>query len=73
MNCKLESDIETMITRRILAYHELLIKTNQIKRVSLSGPFANHLLSHCIHSERKHLYDQPEGLALPKDDPLPPN
>uniref|UniRef100_A0A6H1ZS85 Uncharacterized protein n=1 Tax=viral metagenome TaxID=1070528 RepID=A0A6H1ZS85_9ZZZZ len=63
MNATLKSEINALITTRILAYNSLLIETGQIKTVELKGPSATPTFSRCIQSEHTHLDAPLEGLV----------
>ena len=65
------SDVEAMITNRLVAYHQGLIRKGQIHHVDEECPSAIHQPSHCIQSEHTHRGVQQEGLVPPQCDPLP--
>lgn len=48
----LKAEINTLITRRILQFRDILIKTGQIKGVGVPGPPVNPPTSRCIQSGR---------------------
>ncbi len=53
LNKELKSEIESLITHRILLFRQILIDTGQIKDVPAPHPKANHLISHCNQTENK--------------------
>jgi hypothetical protein len=54
----LETEVDAMITRRILRYHQSLIDNGQIREVALNPPASDYSLSEHTHSD-----DLSEGLA----------
>jgi hypothetical protein len=53
MDSTLQAEINALITRRILAYHQSLIDGGQIREFENHGPEANRLVSDCSQSEHR--------------------
>lgn len=63
MTPELTTEIEAMITQRILAYHQNLIDADQIDDVDLKGPQVSRPPSYCSQLEHRQTDDPSEGLA----------
>ena len=63
MDATLQSEINSLITRRILAYHSQLIENGQIQVVEIPGPRAIPPFSHCNQSEHMQMDDHSINLA----------
>lgn len=70
MDKLLESEINALITRRILNYNRKLIKTGQIEDVPLEGPSAIHPSSYCSQPVCMRMDGLPVSPVLYQDDPL---
>lgn len=64
------AEIDSLITKRILEFRNILIKKGQIKAVSLSGPSVTPSASHCSRQERMQGYVHLEDPALHQCEPL---
>jgi hypothetical protein len=62
MDSTLESEINAMITQRILAYHQNLIDGGQIREFAVNLPAFD-----CSQLERRHLDGRSKGLAPQQD------
>lgn len=73
MDKLLESEINTLITKRILVYHSQLISTGQIEEVALKGPSAIPLFSHYSQSACMQTDGPSTSPVLQQCDPLQSN
>ncbi len=67
MDSILETEVNAMITRRILAYHQSLVDGGQIREVTLAG--ISPPTSDYSQSERRHSETFSECPAPPRNEP----
>jgi len=70
MDKTLKTEVDTLITQRILTFYSALIRRGQIKHVGEKGPSAILPLFHCNQSEHMRQDVRLEGPALHQGDPL---
>ena len=70
MDATLKSEVDALITTRILAFLSQLIETGQIQAVELKGPNAIPPFSHCNQSAHMQTDGLSINLAPHQGDPL---